>query len=66
MRNAEFNDELMPHALRKIGLKRMQIILKCHANYYLNSVAGYLVNRRLPKWMKIKFDDLVLEKKKSK
>lgn len=56
----------MPCALRKVGLKRMKIILKCHANEYLNFVAGYVVNRRLPKWMKVKFDDLMKEKKKSK
>ena len=53
---------MMAQALRKIGMKRMKIVFKCNAADYFQIVIHYLNCRRLPEWMKIKFDDLLKNK----
>lgn len=62
MANGIKNDQMMAKALRKIGMKRMRIVFKCNAADYFENVIHYLNNRRLPQWMKMKFDDMIKNK----
>lgn len=62
MSKGEKNDHLMSFALRRIGMKKMKIIIKSNAISYFHYIVRYLNSRKLPEWLKIKYDDLMNNK----